>query len=57
MKADGEPVKNKEELIVLDKAMDGIAVKWVSIDIPHVTAFSSSFFVSVFVLLFLSPFF
>lgn len=31
VKSDGEPVKNKEELIVLDAAMEGLAVKWVSV--------------------------
>ncbi|KAK7070600.1 Ribonuclease H1 [Halocaridina rubra] len=29
VKSDGEPVKNKDELIALDKACDGLAVKWV----------------------------
>lgn len=31
-KSDGESVKNKEELIELDKATEGLAVKWVSKD-------------------------
>ncbi|XP_050715109.1 ribonuclease H1-like isoform X2 [Eriocheir sinensis] len=31
VKSDGEPVKNKEELIVLDAAMEGLVVKWVHV--------------------------
>ncbi|XP_068208908.1 ribonuclease H1-like isoform X2 [Palaemon carinicauda] len=31
VKSDGEPVKNKDELIALDKACEGIAVKWVHV--------------------------
>ena len=30
-KSDGQPVKNKEELMDLDTAMNELAVKWVSI--------------------------
>lgn len=32
VKSDGEPVKNKEDLINLDKASDEMAVKWVCQD-------------------------
>ncbi|XP_045116833.1 ribonuclease H1-like isoform X2 [Portunus trituberculatus] len=31
VKSDGQPVKNKEELMVLDSAMDDLAVKWVHV--------------------------
>ncbi|XP_066987587.1 ribonuclease H1-like isoform X3 [Macrobrachium rosenbergii] len=31
VKSDGEPVKNKDELIALDKACDGLSVKWVHV--------------------------
>ncbi|KAK4309389.1 hypothetical protein Pmani_018966 [Petrolisthes manimaculis] len=31
VKSDGEPVKNKEDLMTLDKASDGMAVKWVHV--------------------------
>ncbi|XP_064104383.1 ribonuclease H1-like [Macrobrachium nipponense] len=31
VKSDGEPVKNKDELIALDKACDGVDVEWVHV--------------------------
>lgn len=31
VKSDGEPVKNKEDLITLDAATEGLAVKWVHV--------------------------
>uniref|UniRef100_A0A0P4VVC9 Ribonuclease H1 n=1 Tax=Scylla olivacea TaxID=85551 RepID=A0A0P4VVC9_SCYOL len=31
VKSDGQPVKNKEELMVLDSAMEDLAVKWVHV--------------------------